>query len=198
MAPAAALPMNVRVRRASLGGVVGPTVFVAAWVTAGIATDGYSPVDDAISRLAAKGAPTQALMTVGFVAFGIGVPLYAIALRRVVPGCAWAAAAVSGLATLGVAFCPLDSSSVMDRLHGVFAGAGYAALAITPLFAAGPLRRAGHSRAAAASIVIGSVAGVCLAATVVGPAHGLFQRIGLTTVDAWLVATAVAITGNRL
>jgi len=35
---------------------------------------------------------------------------------------------------------------------------------------------------------------VCLLATVAGPAHGLFQRLGLTIGDAWIVATAVALT----
>ena len=36
-------------------------------------------------------------------------------------------------------------------------------------------------------------AGLCLLATVAGPAHGLFQRLGLTIGDAWIVATAVVL-----
>jgi hypothetical membrane protein len=180
-----------------LGGVVGPCAFVAAWVGAGVATDGYSPVDDAISRLAAQGAATRAVMTAGFVAFGIGVPLYAVALRRTLPGWAWVAAMASGVATLGVALFPLDRSHAGDQIHGVFAVAGYAALAVTPLLAARPLSRRGQRGAAVASMVIGIGSAVCLAASLVGPAHGLFQRLGLTLVDAWLVATAVTVARGR-
>ena len=121
-----------------VGGLVGPSAFVAAWLGAGAAADGYSPVEDAISRLAAQGAATRAVMTGGFVAFGIGVPLYAAALRRTLPGCAWVAATASGVATLGVALFPLDQSRAGDRMHAVFAGAGYAALALTPVLAAPP------------------------------------------------------------
>ena len=190
--------MSALSRRFWVGGVVGPAAFVAAWVGAGAATDGYSPVDDAISRLAAEGAATRAVMTAGFVAFGIGVSLYAIALRRTLPGRAWVAAMASAVATLGVALFPLDHSHLGDRMHASFAGAGYAALAATPLLAARPLWRRGHRGAAIASIVIGAASGLCLAATVVGPAHGLFQRLGLTSVDAWLVATAVMLGRGHL
>jgi hypothetical membrane protein len=155
-------------------------------------------MEDAISRLAAQGAATRAVMTGGFVVFGIGVPLYAVALRRTLPGCAWAAAMASGVATLGVALFPLDQSHAGDRLHAVFAGVGYAALALTPLLAARPLWRRGQRGAAVASVVIGAASGVCLAATVAGPAPGFFQRLGLTLVDAWLVATAVTVARGHL
>jgi hypothetical membrane protein len=181
-----------------VGGLVGPSAFVAAWVGAGAATEGYSPVEDAISRLAAQGASTRAVMTGGFVAFGIGVPLYAVTLRRTLPGGAWLAASASGLATLGVALFPLDQSPAGDRMHAVFAGAGYAALAVTPVLAARPLWRRGQRGAAVASVLIGAASGFCLGATAVGPAHGLFQRVGLTLVDAWLAATAVAIARGHL
>ena len=190
--------MNALTGRLWVGGLLGPGAFVAAWIGAGAATERYSPVEDAISRLAAQGAATHVVMTGGFVAFGIGVPLYAIALRRMLPGSAWVAAMASGLATLGVALFPLDQSHAGDRIHAVFAGAGYAALAVTPLLAAPPLRRRGQRGAAFASTAIGAASGVCLAATVVGPAHGLFQRLGLTLVDAWLIATAVTLARGHL
>ena len=37
------------------------------------------------------------------------------------------------------------------------------------------------------------VAAACLVATAVSDANGLFQRLGLTLVDAWLVVTAIAL-----
>lgn len=173
-------------------GVVGPTGFVAAWAIGGATTKGYSPVDDAISRLAATGADTRGLMTAGFVCFGVGVPVYGLTLRRELPGRAWLAAVASGSATLGVAAFPLDVSSTIDRVHGGFAVAGYITLAMVPLLASRTLWRQGHRRATAASLIVAMTSGACLAATAVGPAHGLFQRLGLTIVDGWLVASAIA------
>src|SRR6202011_5852755 len=49
------------------GGGIGPAAFVTAWATTGAATKGYSPIDDAISRLAAVGTTTRPFMTAGFV-----------------------------------------------------------------------------------------------------------------------------------
>jgi hypothetical protein len=39
---------------------------------------------------------------------------------------------------------------------------------------------------------------VALALTTTDVTHGLFQRIGLTVSDTWLVASAVAIASDRL
>lgn len=178
-------------RRLAVLGVVGPAGFVAAWVVGGFVADGYSPADDAISRLAALDVPTRPLMTAGFVTFGVAVPLYGLALREALPGPAWTSAVATGLATLGVAATPLDASATVDLLHGVFASTGYVTLAAVPLLAAAPLRRAGYGRAAVASIAAGAVSGLCLLATVAGRRHGLFQRAGLTAGDVWLAASAV-------
>src|SRR5258708_7519274 len=68
--------------RAAVGGLIGPAAFVGAWALGGALKEGYSPTNDAISRLAAIGASTRPLMTSGFVCFGIAVPAYALALRR--------------------------------------------------------------------------------------------------------------------
>ena len=180
-------------RRCAFGGIIGPASFVAAWSIGGLAATHYSAIDDAISKLAEIGAPTRPFMTAGFVVFGIGVPVYAVALRAALPGRSWLTAAATGLATLGVAVAPLGRSASGDALHGVFAGAGYVTLALTPLLAAGPLRGAGRSTAANISVATGVVAGLSLAATTVADANGLFQRLGLTVGDVWIVATAAAI-----
>jgi hypothetical membrane protein len=179
------------------GGVVGPAGFVAAWAGSGAVTQGYSPVRDAISRLAATGAPTRVPMTAGFVCFGLAVPAYASALRDRVPGRAWVAAATTGVATLGVAAFPLDRSATTDAIHGGFATVGYASLALTPVLAARSLEVSGHRKSAAASAVAGMLCGAALAATVLGPAHGLFQRAGLTIGDLWLAVSALVILQGR-
>jgi hypothetical membrane protein len=182
----------------ALGGIVGPIAFVAAWSSAGLAASHYSPIHDPISRLAEVGASTRPLMTAGFVVFGIGLTLYAVALRAALRGASWVTAAATGLATLGVAAAPLGRSDTGDTVHGVFAGAGYCTLALTPLLAAGPLRRAGRSTLANLSLATGALAGISLLATTTAAANGLFQRLGLTIVDVWIVATAAALLRGRL
>jgi len=158
---------------------------------AGALTPGYSPVGQAISRLAATGAPWRGVMTAGFVCFGAAVGVYALELRRRLGGRAWMAAATTAAATLGVALFPLGVSDGLDGVHNGLAAAGYLSLAATPLLAAPALAGSGHRRAAVASVMIGVLAAACLAATVAGPAHGAFQRAGLGVVDVWLMASAV-------
>jgi len=164
---------------------------MAAWLACGRATAGYSARHDAISRLAALGAPTRVAMTAGFVVFGVGVMLYAWPLARAVSGWAWSSAGLCGLATLGVAAVPLGS--VSDGLHGALAGIGYAALAGTPLLASPDLMRRGRTAAARASVATGVVCAACLVATTLGPNHGLFQRLGLTVGDLWIIVSATVL-----
>jgi hypothetical protein len=70
-------------------------------------------------------------------------------------------------------------------------------LAALPCLAAGPLQGAGRRRWARVSRAVTLAAGASLIATVAGPGHGLFQRLGLTIGDAWIVATAAAISSDR-
>lgn len=179
-----------RRRWRALGGVVGPLAFVGAWSVLGTGRPGYSPVHDPISRLAAVDASSRAAMTGGFLAFGVGVSLYATALRTALPGGAAFAAATSAAATFAVAAFPLESS-LGGRPHAVAAGVAYAALAAAPLLGTrAPVVR-GNRRAAALSLAAGAVTGAALLASVVTPHWtGLLQRTGLTVGDAWIVATA--------
>lgn len=180
------------IRATALGGVLGPAAFVSAWAILGARAGNYSATQDAISRLAATGAPTRSAMTTGFVVFALGVPISAIALREEVPGGAWILATATGLATLGVAAFPLGSP-VSDRVHGAFATIGYATLAAIPLAAARPMNAQGRIGWARFSVISGVISSVSLLATVVGPWHGLFQRIGLSVADAWVIATSIDI-----
>jgi hypothetical protein len=169
--------------------VIGPIVFVVSWAVAGASTSGYSAVDGAISDLAAAGASTQAAVTVSFVVFGIGVIAFGFALRAVLTGRAWIAAAVTGACTIGVAATPLHGWSG-DEVHGAFAVLGYTAIVALPLLAAAPLAATGRRGWARASAAVAVTSAVCLVATASGTAHGLWQRLGLTVADAWIVVTA--------
>ena len=182
----------------ALGGILGPAAFIGAWAVGATRIPGYSMVDDAISRLGAVRAPTRLLMSAGFVSFTVGVGAFSLALRERIPGPAWIAAATTAVATLGVAAFPLDHSKTVDLAHGVWATLGYLSLAATPLLASGPLRTLGLYRAAAISRAVTAFSAACLAATAAGPAHGLFQRLGLTASDAWLAVAAGAILAGRL
>ena len=184
-------------RALAWGGAVGPLAFAGAWIIGSATTEQYSPIDDAISRLAAVEAPTRALMSAGFVMFGVGVPLFGLALRDALAGRAWMSAVATGLATLGVAAFPLDVSPTIDDVHAVWASAGYVTLALTPWLAAPSLATAGHRGAARWSRAVAVVSGLSLLATLAGPAHGLFQRAGVTVVDVWIVTAAVALLARR-
>lgn len=172
--------------------MIGPLGFIAAWVLGALLTSqDYSSIDDAISRLAARSADTQLLMTAGFIVFGVAVPMYAVALRRGLQGWAWLSATATGVATLGVAAAPLEYSPAIDLAHNIAAGIGYVSLAITPWLAYRPLRKRGAQRLAIAGLVAGGISALCLAASVGANADGLFQRAGLTSTDLWLMASAV-------
>ena len=187
-------------RLLAAGGVLGPAAFVAAWFVGGLRTPGYDPLRDAISRLAAEGAGQRPLMTSGFVAFGVLVPLAAPVLARTVGSRGvLVTATVAGLTTLAVAATPLtvEEGTRQDALHAVWAGTGYVAMALTPLLAAPSLRRLGHRRAAALSVAVGLVSAACLAGTLVLEWSGGAQRLGLGVVDAWLACVAVAALRAR-
>ena len=184
--------MNPRIRLLALGGVVGPLAFIGCWGVAGALTDGYSPFDDAISDLAAVGAPTRVAMTVGFVVFGVGLVAFGLAMRVALDGSAWIAAIGTGACTIGVAAIPLGGWSG-DGVHAVFAGLGYATLIALPLLASRPLASRGQPAWARTALVISAISALCLIASTLGPAHGGWQRLGLTVGDAWIVGTAIAL-----
>lgn len=175
-------------------GIAAPTAFVTAWFVGGLQAEDYDALADAISDLAREGEPTRPLMTAGMVAFGVLLPVWAPVLgRRLGSASVRNAAAVAGVATLAVALLPLtrEGDQTQDTLHAVAAGTGYLAMAATPLLAASPLRRLGHDRAAAASVVVSAISAAALVGTILfDDRSGGLQRLGLTVVDAWHVAAA--------
>ena len=185
--------MSANIRRAASGGIAGPFVFVATWFVAGLVKPRYSMLHDPISELAAIHASTRPYMTAAFIVFAVGMFCYARALRAAPFGAAWVVAAISGLATAGVAAFPLHHSGTVDRLHGVFAGTGYVTLAATALWCGISLARAGSWQWAALALPAGVVCAVALALTLVGSFEGLLQRVGLTAGDVWVVCSALAV-----
>lgn len=168
-------------------GIAAPASFVGGWLVAGALAERYSPVHDHISELAAVGAPTRPLMTAAFVGFGVLAPVWGRALGRSLDAPAVQAAVVAaGVTTLGVAAFPLGGR-YGDQAHGVAAGLGYLAMALSPLLAAPQLR----DRLRTTAVSVGVASGLLLGASLLGPDSGALQRAGLGVVDAWFVAMAV-------
>ena len=185
----------------SAGIIVGPAVFIASWAVSSAVTEGYSPIRDHISDLAAIGAPTRPLMNAAFGVFGVATGLAAWPLRRLVGTPGAAVIGANALLSFGIALAPLGVSEEGDRLHAIVAGLGYLALAATGPAAAPALARRSRSLAAA-SVGVGGISLACLVASLLGPddTSGFWQRAGITATDAWLIGIgllAVASWGVR-
>jgi hypothetical membrane protein len=180
--------------------MAGPSAFVGAWVAGGLLTEGYDPTVQAISQLAREGAATRPLMTAGLVVFGLLIPVFAFGLARMLDEPRLrVSVSVAGLATLAVALLPLtrEPGGAQDTAHAVAAGIGYVGMAVSPLIGAAALRRLGRPGAAAVSAAVGVVSACALVASVLVDRSGLFQRLGLTVVDAWYVVMAVQLLRRR-
>jgi hypothetical protein len=169
----------------------------------------YSPVSQAISQLAQIGSPGRWPMTGGFLVYGAATMAFAGGSGSILPSTSRWLIGISGAATLAVAAFPLDASG-RSLLHGIAAGVGYLSLAGAPLaFSFAPGKGAGRTtggfrpislvNASVASVLAGLTSGAFLLASVIaGTRHGLYQRIGLTVGDAWIVATALGTLEKSL
>jgi hypothetical protein len=176
-------------RLASLGGVAGPAVFMAAWAVSGRRAVGYSPIGEPISRLAARGAPSRQAMTVGFLAYSIGVGGFATRVD-VLGRPAAVAMAANAAAMAAIAALPLGGPGG-DAAHVGSVAAAYVSLVSVPLLAA--LRHKGR-RWTAWSTVAGVASGAGLALSLIDRrGRGGWQRAGLTVGQAWVAALAGAV-----
>lgn len=143
----------------------------------GARSEGYDPIRQAISRLAATGAPTRWPMTAVLVGLGAGMAVYGLGLR---PGPAWLLPVANGATALAVAALPLGAG--YDTAHGVAAGLGYVTLAAIPIAVGGrrPL-----------PVAVSLVSACCLLASLLVPLDGLFQRVGLTVAHLWVIVNAL-------
>ena len=174
-------------RLGALCGIAAPVSFVGGWLVAGAVADGYRPVEQHISDLAAVGADTRPLMTAAMVGFGVLAPVWAVTLGRSLGSRrVRASVTAAGLGTLAVAALPLGADHG-DAPHAVAAGIAYVAMASSPLL--GAQRLTGKARWA--SYATGVASAALLAASTGGTAPGALQRAGLGVVDAWFVVMAM-------
>ena len=156
---------------------------------AGALRQGYDPVNDAISRLAELGAENRWIVSTGMVTFGGACLAFAPRLRRP----AATSLTIAGLASFGVAAFPCTEgcpgpSTPTDVGHSVSAGIHYVAFALTPLL---------HERKPL-DVALAVLGGAALLAHGTGiEPNGLWQRVGLTLLDAWMIAAAAKLLRER-
>ena len=168
--------------------LVGVVALTAAWLLAGLSTDGFDVRSQSISQLQRDGSGTAAVMTPAFVAFSLG----ALAFAPLLPRAPRVALTVAAVATLGAAASPLGEvrGGRQDAVHLAFGATGYVALSLLPLLAA--VHRCGRARAA--SLAAGLVASACLLGTVpADEVSGLLQRAGFLAAHLWLAGVAVEV-----
>lgn len=195
--PDAAAPTDTAARRVPVGPALAlataPIVFVVGWATLGASIDGFSPVRMAISDVAAVGSPRRWQMFAVFVAYGLLLLVGAWALRAAGAVGSAGAAMVNALSVWGVAAFPVDGSARGDGIHGLFAAIGYVTLALMPALAVAPLRRAGRTGAAVASVWVAVVVALTLIGSAGNDRSGMFQRMGTTTGNLWMLAAGLAL-----
>ena len=174
-------------RLGALAGIGAPASFITGWVAGGLRAKDYDPLRDAISQLARVGAPTRPLMTAGFLGFSALAPFWARTLSASLgQPRVRTAIGTATVGTLAVAALPLGAS-YGDGPHAAAAGVSYLAMVATPMVGAPGLE--GNARRA--SYAVSGVAAIALVASLTGRYDGGFQRLGLTSVDAWYIAMAV-------
>lgn len=184
----------------ALWGIVGPAGFIASWVIAGLLRDGYDIVDDAISRLAEQGAPYRWIVLTGIVIVSVAsILLGALVRRRWDSRIAPVVMAIAGSSALALAVfpcspgCPGLSGEFTDSAHSVAAVVHYVTFGLSPLVLALDSRGYTSRGYKAFSILATLFGGAFLFSQFTGwGSNGITQRIGLTTLDVWMMATAVA------
>ena len=169
-----------------------PVYIATELVVAAATKDGYSVVDDSVSRLGeiscsvSRCSPQHELMNGSFMVFGALLAGGAVLLTRTLGPWVTGLLVVSGLSSVATGLAPLDQDTT---LH---------AIAATPLFVAQPIAlivlgtrlRAHQPRLAGALLTTGAVTAAAATAFVLsgdGPAAGALERLAL-----WPVMVALA------
>lgn len=187
-----------RDRLLAAGAIWGPGLFILAWVVGGFMINGYSPTEDHISALAGVNAPSRFVMNLGFAAYVLGVGSATWPLRKVIGNGASVVLFLNALLVLGVLLTPDGLSANADFLHGGFAILVYLTLALVGPLAALTFRRNGLVGWAIGSMAVGAVTSLSLWFSLAETNSGLFQRIGLTTTDLWLMVVGIAVLRGDL
>lgn len=174
-----------------------PVLLIGGWtVAAARQQEGFDPVVETISALAAYGADDRWVMTTALAGLGLCHLTTAAALRGAAPG-GRAILAGGGVATVLVAVFPLPADESGSTAHTVVAGTAFIALAVWPVLAGrrnapGPLRPA--ASVAAAAVLLGLVGWFGAELTSDSDRVGLAERVAAGAQSLWPLA---AVWGSR-
>lgn len=196
---------SARARTLAWAGVAGPVAFAVAIVVGATLVDGYSHVEDFVSELAASGSRARPVMTAGFLALGLSLVGLAWSMRVLGPmaGALALVVALSGVGVMaaGAFACDPGCPTTGDRSTAQQVHDGASVLTfvlwIGAMGTAGWRRR--HDRYGRSSLVLAAVAlvsfltlGAMRDPTPTDPV-GLVQRLMLTAVGLWTIATTVEL-----
>jgi len=188
-------------------GVAAPVLWVLMIALCGALTPGYDHLHDFISELAAREAPTEALMrNAGFILSGAGYMAFAAALgwrsrcdMLALVGAGFIALGGVARVLAGVHACDLGCSSlrpsVDQDLHYISARIAYLAMIVAALYwGVVGNRYAALKRLSALGVGCGVWAVVFLVMMIaVGTTEGLYQRLASGVLSVWMLAFALAV-----
>jgi len=200
------------VRFLAWAAILAQLAFIAAWIWAAILEDGYSPLEQGVSELAADSAANPAIVRAGIVVLGLSFIALAIAAPTVLPRRAAAPAVL--FASAGLLFglggiftldCQLEGDPGCEELSeaGLLSSEHYAhlwlglgadiALLLTPFALALALWPTPVGAAALGAGLFGvgffALAFALLNVSEDG-ASGLIQRVGLVVIHLWVFIVA--------
>lgn len=173
-----------------------PVLLIGGWtVAAARQQNGFDPVVETISALAAYGADDRWVMTTALAGLGICHLTTAGALRGAAPA-GRAILAGGGVATVLVAVFPLPADESGSTAHTIVAGTAFLALAVWPALAgrrdaahgAAPLRPV--ASVAAAAVLLGLVGWFGAELTSDGDRVGLTERVAAGAQSLWPLVAA--------
>lgn len=179
--------------------VAAPVLLIGGWtLAAGLQRDGFDPITETISALAARDADRRWVMSLALLGVGLAHVVTALALRPASrPG--RGVLALGGVATVGVAAAPLPAGGGSSATHTAFAAAAFLSLALWPAFFV-PGAREGPFRARVAIVVaaalLAGVAWFFLELSGDGALTGLAERVAAGGQTLW-PAVAVLISRAR-
>lgn len=195
-------------RGLALATAAGMLYYISLTIVLGLRWEGYDPVRDTQSELAAVDSPYQAVMNVaGFMVLGLCILAFAGAYTLVLRG-GWAKLltvallTVAGTGMLVVGFFPCDAGCVdvtrTGRLHGAFSAPAAIGLPAAAMLSAAVFRTDGRLGPAwqASSFWLGLISlasGPVVAIGLLENVNGLLQRAGMWPPLIWTMLVSARL-----
>lgn len=197
-------------RALSLGGILGPAVFVGAVVVAAALRPDYSHVHQFISDLGATGSAHAALMNYGgfvpggllLVGFGASLAAALPRTRLVAIGSALTVVFGAGIVLSGLFSCdpgcPQVGGSLENTIHDRMAPVIFLSMIVGASVLGAAFRRSAATRGLGVYSFVTSAAALALLVALVGSLEsrdltGLWQRLMLAVLFAWCAVVGVTV-----